>query len=504
MPTKPATVYLIGAGPGDPGLLTLRGRQCLERADVVLYDYLAGERLRYFAKPGARQQCLGRHGQGKLWTQPQINEAMVQAAQSGQVVARLKGGDPGVFGRLAEELDALIAAGVPFEIVPGVSSATAVAAYAGVTLTDRDQASCVTFVTGHEQADKEGSAVDFASLATSPGTLVIYMGVTTAEHWSGELIRHGRPAETPVLLVRRCSLPDQRTHETTLGEVAGLLAPDADGKRAIRPPLLAIVGDVARRRDAAAWFTGRPLFGQTVLVTRPEGQADAMADRLRELGAQVLLQPAIQIGPPGGWEAVDDATDRLAEFDWVVFSSSNGVRFFLDRLLERGLDARALGGCRLAAIGPRTAESLADYSLRADLLSGEYRAEALAEVLSERCAGGRVLLIRASRGREVLAEQLTDAGAAVEQVVVYQSTDTPAPDPDVAAALAAGEVDWTTATSSAIARSLVRLFGDQLRMTKLAAISPLTAGVLADGGFQVAATAGVYTADGLIDAMTGG
>lgn len=501
MPTPPATVYLIGAGPGDPGLLTLRGKQCLERADVVLYDYLAGERLRYFAKPDARMECLGRHGQGKLWTQTQINQAMVEAAQRGEVVARLKGGDPGVFGRLAEELDALIAAAVPFEIVPGVSAATAAGAYAGVTLTDRDQASCVTFVTGHEQAGKAGSAVDFASLAASPGTLVVYMGVTTADHWSGQLLRNGRPADTPVLLVRRCSLPDQTTHQTTLGEVAGLLAADATGRRAIRPPLLAIVGPVARRSEAAMWFTGRPLFGQTVLVTRPQGQADAMAERLRELGAEVLVQPAIQIEPPSDWSAVDSAADRLEEFDWVVFSSSNGVRFFLDRLIERGIDARRFGRAKLAAIGPRTAESLAGYSLRADLLPDEYRAEALAEVLAQACDGRRVLLIRASRGREVLAEQLAAAGASVEQTVVYRSVDTPGANADAAAALAAGRVDWTTATSSAIARSLVRLFGDDLRKTKLAAISPLTAGVLTEAGFSPAATATSYTADGLIDAI---
>lgn len=501
MKQSTGNVYLIGAGPGDPGLLTLRGRECLQRADVVLYDYLSGSRLLEWTRPDAELYCLGRHGQGKLWKQTEINDRIVAEALAGRTVARLKGGDPNVFGRLAEEVDALTAAGVPFEVVPGVTTAVAAGSYAGVTVTDRDRASCVAFVTGHERPDKLTSAIDFAALANFPGTLVIYMGVTTAERWSSELIRCGKPADTPVVLVRRCSLPDQTTRDCTLGNVAQVLGPDPETGTKIRPPLVAIIGEVARRQEVGSWFTERPLFGQTVLVTRPKRQAGPMAQRLRELGAHVLLQPVIEILPTEDTAKIDHAIDQLAATDWVVFSSRNGVEFFLGRLREQGLDARALGNCQLAAIGPATAEALAEFSLRADLHPQEYRAEALAQALSDRARGKRVLLVRASRGREVLAEQLSAAGAHVEQVVVYRSIDIEQPSPEIASAMAAGQVDWTTATSSAIGRSLVQLFGDDLRETKIAAISPLTAGVLSELGHAAEVVAEQYTADGTIDAI---
>ncbi|MEM9187388.1 MAG: uroporphyrinogen-III C-methyltransferase [Planctomycetota bacterium] len=494
-PTPP-TVYLIGAGPGDPGLLTLRGRECLARADVVLHDYLAGERLLNLARPDARLYCLGRHGAGKLWSQQEINERMVAEARAGACVARLKGGDPGVFGRLAEEVEALSAANLAFEVVPGVTTAAAAGAYAGVTITNREQASCVAFVTGHEEPNKPDSSLDYATLARFPGTLVIYMGVTTAAHWSGELIRHGKPVATPVVLVRRCSLPDQTTIDCTLGQVPAVLAPGL-----VRPPLVAIIGEVARRSELSSWFTRRPLFGKTVLVTRPQRQAGPMVQRLRDLGADVLLQPVIEVLPPTDWSVVDAAIDRLSEFDWVVFSSRNGVQALMDRVAERGFDARRFGSARLAAIGPATAAALGDYGLSADLHPEEYRAEALAEVLAAGASGKRVLLLRASRGREVLAEQLAAAGAEVEQVVVYRSVDVKAPDAQVAGALAAGRVDWTTATSSAIARSLVSLFGEDLRKTKLAAISPLTAGAMNECGHAAAAVAREYTAEGVVAAI---
>ena len=489
-------VYLIGAGPGDPGLLTLRGRDCLAMADVVLYDYLAGERLLEIARPDAELYCLGRHGQGKLWKQPDINERIVEEAHAGKIVARLKGGDPNIFGRLGEEIEALVAANVPFEVVPGVTATVAAGAYAGVTVTHRDQSSCVAFITGQEKPGKDASAIDYAALANFPGTLVVYMGVTTVEHWSQALLRHGKPTDTPVVLVRRCSLPDQTTFDTTLGDVAEVLEP---GK--VRPPLIAIIGDVARRIEVSNWFTRRPLFGKTVLVTRPRGQADAMADRLRDLGAEVLLQPVIEIRPPRDSSRLDGAIEQLADFSWIVFSSRNGVVAFFMRIREKGLDARVFGAAKVATIGPATADALARYSLRADLHPKEYRAEALAEALASDADGKRFLLVRASRGREVLAEQLTAAGGVVEQVVAYESVDVEQPTAEIAEALAAGQIDWTTVTSSAIARSLANLFGDELRKTKLAAISPLTAGALKGVGHQATATAEDYTADGVVDAI---
>jgi uroporphyrinogen III methyltransferase/synthase len=298
--------------------------------------------------------------------------------------------------------------------------------------------------------------------------------------------------------VRYCSLPEQQTLRTTLGEVPHVLAP---GK--IRPPALIVVGDVVAAQAEMNWFTSRPLFGKTVVVTRPEHQVDDITHRLTELGATALVQPAIRIDPVANFEAVDAAIKRLHEFDWLVFSSANGVKHFLDRIEARGDDLRQLAGCRLAAIGPGTAAALADYHLRADLVPREYRAEALSESLiaSGEVAAKRFLLLRASRGREVLAERLTAAGADVEQVVVYLSTDITQPTEEVAEALAAGRVDWITVTSSAIARALVALLGQELGKTKLAAISPLTAGVLADAGYPPNVVADVYTAEGLLAAI---
>ena len=530
-------VYLVGAGPGDPGLLTLRGKACLEEADLVLYDYLANPHLLRHAAPQAQLVCLGRHGKGsekgsgkgesrgtagpgdsdaghgdaptalahgRLLPQEEVNRQMIEAARTGKTVVRLKGGDVGIFGRAAEETAALEAAGIPYEVVPGVTTAMTAGSHAGIWLTDREQSSCVALVTGHECRSPEGQKLDFDALARFPGTLVFYMGVTTAADWVAALLEHGKPADTPTAIIRHCSLPKQEVIETVLGDLPQVIA-----ERRLRPPAIILVGEVVGTRAQADWFMTKPLFGRTVLVTRPAHQAEPMLERLIHLGAEVLCQPAIEITPPDDWQKVDAAIGRLGEFDWLVFSSANGVRYFLDRLLETGHDLRALAHVKLAAIGPATVEALAEYRLKADCQPDEYRAEALAETLAGQLPGpsagqgraGRMLLLRASRGREVLAEMLTAAGAQVEQAVVYESRDVAQLTPEVAEALAAGNIDWITATSSAIARSLVQLFGDDLRRAKLAAISPLTAQVLAEAGVTPAAVATDYTGDGLIDAI---
>lgn len=492
-------VYLVGAGPGDPGLLTLRGAECLREADLVLYDYLASPLLLAHLRPGAEVVCLGRHGHGRLMSPAEVNAAMIGAARDGRTVVRLKGGDPTIFARAADELAALEAAGVPYEIVPGVSAAQAASSHAGIPLTQRDQASCVALVAGQESGEKRAAdQLDYSALAKFPGTLVFYMGVTTAPHWSAALIAAGKPPATPVAIVRRCSFPDQQTIFTTLGEVGTLLSGGA-GK--MRPPAVVIVGEVAREREAENWFTSRPLFGRTILVTRPEGQGDALANRLRKLGADVMFQPAIAISQPASWTPVDAAIARLHEFDWLVFSSANGVEYFMRRIDALGYDVRRLGGVKLAAIGPATADELRKFHLSPDLQPDEYRAEALAAALGPEARGRRFLLARASRGREVLAEALTAAGAIVQQICVYESRDVTQPDEVVATALDAGLFDWTTVTSSAIARSLVGMFEGALRNTRLVAISPLTASVLSELGHAPAVVAETYTTDGIIDAI---
>jgi uroporphyrinogen III methyltransferase/synthase len=489
-------VYLVGAGPGDAGLLTLRGAECLRLADVVLYDYLASPELLTHIRAGTERICLGRHGHGRLMSQAEINEAMIRHAKNGSKVVRLKGGDPAIFARVAEELAALNAAGVPYEIVPGVTAAQAASSHASIPLTDRDEASCVAFVTGQEKQDQASAdSLDYAALAKFPGTLVFYMGVTTAGTWSRALIDHGKRPDTPAAIVRRCSLPDQQTFFTTLGELGETVR-----AKNLRPPAVVIVGDVAKERDVSNWFTTRPLFGRTVLITRPEHQSDDLAARLQNLGANVLRQPAIEIGPPTDWSSVDQTIERLAEFDWLVFSSSNGVEHYLGRVLSLGHDMRRLASVRLAAIGPGTAAALAEFHLKADLQPDTYRAESLAESLAPITRGKKILLIRASRGREVLAEMLNAAGATVEQVVVYESRDVATADEDIAHELAAGNIDVITVTSSAIAHSLVRLFGDDLRKTRLAAISPVTAATLIELGFAPAIVAVTYTTEGLVQA----
>jgi uroporphyrinogen III methyltransferase/synthase len=348
---------------------------------------------------------------------------------------------------------------------------------------------------GYGQA---GPEVDYEALAGFPGTLVFSMGVTHAARWSGALLRRGKPSETPVAIVHWRGWNDHKTVRCTLGTVAQVIA-----QRGLGSPAVVFVGGSVSCAPEVSWFAARPLFGQRVLVTRPRHQAGPLLERLAELGAQILVQPAIRISEPADWGPVDAELASVDRYDWLVFSSANGVRCLLDRLFERGGDLRRLASVRLAAIGPATAEELAKYRLRADLVPEEYRAEALGAVLGAEASGRTFLVARASRGRQVLAEQLTAAGGTVRQIVVYRSTDVEEPDPEVAAALAEGRIDWVTVTSSAIARSLVRLFGDALRHSKLASISPVTSGVLGELGYRPAVEATRYTMEGLVEVMVG-
>jgi uroporphyrinogen III methyltransferase/synthase len=496
MTDSPAKVYLVGAGPGDPGLVALRGCQCLAQADVVLYDYLVNPQILAHAPPGAQLICLGRHGHDRIMPQDEINAQLVALARAGKTVVRLKGGDPVIFAHAAEELAALRQAGVPYEIVPGITAALAVGSYAGIPLTQGDAASAVALVTAQERRDKLALGLDYAALAAFPGTLVFYMGVTTAGHWTRQLLDAGKSPDTPVAIVRRCSWPDQQTVTCTLGTLAAAVA-----SRRLRPPALFVIGPVAALGSTRNWFVERPLFGRTVMIARPAHQAQPLVALLSELGAGVVVQPAIEIGPPDDWAPLDRALTQIDRYDWLVFSSANGVRAVLDRLLA-SRDLRALAGVKLAAIGPGTADEVARYHLRADLVPSEYRAESLAEALLESTAGAsRLLLARASRGREVLAELLRAGGRQVEQVIVYSSRDVSEPDPEVAARLDAGGIDWVAVTSSAIARSLGRLFGQSLRKTRIVSISPVTTETLRELGYDVAAEAHPYTMSGLVGAI---
>ena len=483
-----------GAGPGDPGLITLRAVECLQQADLVLYDYLANSAALEHASPSAELVCLGYHATGRQLTPDEIVAEMLAGARMGKTVVRLKGGDPSVFGRGADEVGALREAGIPFEIVPGITAGIAVAAFCEIPITHHDVASAVALVTGQERHNKAESHLDYGALAEFPGTLIIYMGVTKAVQWSRALIERGKPAETPVAIVRWCTWSRQQTFRCTLGTVAEVVK-----QQGLRPPALFVVGKVVEHAPLLTWFAARPLFHTRVLVAGSLATSDKLRRRFAALGADVITEPAIRITDPSDWAPVDAALDRLEQYDWLAFSSGNGVDYFFRRLFERGRDARWLGRVKLAAIGSATADRLARYHLQADLVPEQ--SQAASRVLEGEAAGRRFLLPGTNRGRQVLADELEKAGAHVDQIVVYDSVDVEQPNPQVAMALSGGEIDWITVTSAGTAQSLVRLYGDALRHARFASISPLTSAALRDLGFEPAAEASPPTADALLEVI---
>jgi len=491
-------VYLVGAGPGAPELITLRGVACLRKADVILYDYLINPLLLRHARPDAVKVSLGRHGRERVWKQAEINAELVRLGLAGKTVVRLKSGDPSVFGRGAEEGEVLAEAGIPFEVVPGITAGLAASSYGGIPITHREFSSAVALVTGHEDADKTSSSLDFSALASFPGTLVFYMGVTTVDRWSSALLQAGKPADTPVGIIRRCSFPDQQVMTSTLGKVA-----QEYPKERLRPPVIFLVGEACTWQPSLGWFSQRPLFGQRIAITRPESQAASLVEPLSDLGAEVFVSPTISISPAEDTGPLDHSITHIDGFDWLVFSSTNGVEYFFHRLFDLGYDLRQLGKIRIAAVGSGTAEALANYHLKADLVPPEFRAESLSAALISQLSptANRLLLIRANRGRDVLPQELAAAGAQVTQVVAYSSTDIPSPDPILLDKLAAGQLDWVTVTSSAIAKSLARLYGDELKKAKLVSISPITTATLTELGYPPAAEAANFSMEGIVEAI---
>jgi len=499
------TVFLVGAGPGDPGLLTVRGREVLATADLVVYDLLANDRLLDLAPPSAERIFAGKAKGRMTFSQEEINRLLVDHARRGRRVVRLKGGDPFVFGRGAEEAEHLHASGIPFVVVPGVTAGVGVTALAGLPVTHRASSSAVAFVTGHGDpeaapADAEHPRVDWDALVAFPGTLVIYMGVTRLGDLCRALIRRGKAAGTPAAMVESGTLPRQRTVVATLADL-----PERVAVAGLGPPALLVVGDVVSRRPALDWFERRPLFGRRIVVTRPAEDSGRSVATLEDLGAEVLVAPTVAIRPVDDFAAVDRAIGRLGEFDWLVFTSSHGVAHFLDRLLATGRDLRALGPVRLAAIGTSTAETLAGYRLRADLVPPTARSESLAEAIRSGPGGGRVLLARADRGRAALVEGLAPF-AEVEDLAVYRNVDAEALPAGVVRRVEAGTVDWITVTSPAIVGRLFdllpvaarRLVGPSIR---LASLSPVTSEATRKLGWPVAVEAAEATWDSLVAAI---
>lgn len=503
MGKKTGIIYLVGAGPGDPKLLTLRGKECLERADVVLYDYLANPALLDFAPAGAERIYVGRRGRGQYQDQSEINRLLIEKARAGKVVVRLKGGDPFVFGRGGEEAEAVAGAGLPFEIVPGVTSAVAAPAYAGIPVTHRTLASTVTFVTGHEDPTKETEALEWPRLATVHGTLVFLMGVKNLPAIVANLRREGKPADTPAAVIRWGTKSSQRTVIGTLGTIVGKAA-----EAGIEPPSVIVVGEVVRLREQLNWFETRPLFGKRVLVTRARVQAGELSRLLVEQGAEPVECPTIQIVPPGSWAELDEAIAGLRRYQWLVFTSVNGVKPFMERLQRKGLDGRAVAGLRLCCIGPRTAEALAAYGLRADVIPAEYQAEGLIEAMKAAgVKGQRVLIPRAAVAREMLPEQLRALGADVHVVTAYRTVLPEVEADRVKDLLKKQALHVLTFASSSTVRNFSGLFDSREEMRRLtgsvivACIGPITAKTAAEEGLPVTITAAENTIPALVEAI---
>ncbi|MBI3603204.1 MAG: uroporphyrinogen-III C-methyltransferase [Nitrospirae bacterium] len=496
-------VYLVGAGPGDPSLLTLRGKECLEQADVVFYDYLANPVLLDHAPARAERIYVGRRGRGAYRDQREINRLIVEKAKAGKIVVRLKGGDPFVFGRGGEEAEAVAAAGLSFEVVPGVSAAVAAPAYAGIPVTHRTMASTVTFVTGHEDPTKGDSCLEWPRLASVSGTLVFLMGMKNLPAIVEHLTREGKPPDTPVALIRWGTRSNQRTVVGTLRDIVA----KAEAAR-LEPPTTIVIGPVVRLREQLNWFETRPLFGKRILVTRAKEQAGELSQLLRSYGADPVECPTIQIVPPDSWSGLDEAIADLRRYQWLVFTSVNGVRPFMDRLRHRGLDVRALSGLKLCCIGPRTAEELARHGLQADLVPSEFQAEGVIDGLKAAgIAGQRILIPRAEVAREILPEQLRAAGAEVRVVTAYR-TVLPSVDAERLKDLfRQGEVHVVTFASSSTVRNFCRLFASAAEMNVLmaqstvACIGPITAQTAAEAGLSVSIVPAENTMPALVQAI---
>jgi len=492
-------VYLVGAGPGDPALVTLKAVERIRNAEVIIYDYLANEKLLDFAPPEAERIYVGKKAGDHAMSQEQINGLLVDKGRK-SVVVRLKGGDPFIFGRGGEEALALEGAGVEFEIIPGVTSAIAVPAYAGIPLTHRGLSSSVAFITGHEMAGKESSAIHWDRLATGVGTLVFLMGVKNLAHIASQLVAHGRAEETPAAVIRWGTTAEQQTVTGTLGNIGRIV--EVAG---IKPPAIIVVGEVVGLRQQLNWFEDRPLFGKKVVVTRAREQASDFRLLLEEKGAQCLEFPTIEVVPPTDWAPLDRAINRLKDYDWVVFTSVNGVRFFFHRLEQQGEDVRALRGLRIGAIGPKTAAAVAERGLQLDLVPSEYRAEAVIDALGrEEVRGKKFLLPRAAKAREILPEKLNEMGARVDVVSAYETIRPPGKGEEVRRLLQKGDIACVTFTSSSTVENFAAMFPDEdlvslVGHATVACIGPITAETAHRHHLEVKVMPAEYTIEALAD-----
>jgi uroporphyrinogen III methyltransferase/synthase len=494
-------VYLVGAGPGDPGLITVKGLRCLEQAQVVVYDRLLGPSLLEAVPDSAERVFVGKERGRQALTQDEINQLLVDRARAGKVVVRLKGGDPFIFGRGGEEALTLAGANIPFEVVPGITSAIAAPAYAGIPLTHRKMASCFTVVSGSEDPAKPESAIPWETLARTGGTLVVLMGWATLESILETLQREGMPAATPAALIQWGTWTKQRAVAGTLENIL------ARGQEAgLKPPVIAIIGEVVTLRDQLRWFDCRPLFGKKVLITRSRTQASRLRSLLEELGAEPVELPSIEIAPLEDCTRLDAALTRLHSFRWVIFTSANSVEAVFDRLEQQGKDARAFSSATVGAIGPATAHALMQRGIKADFIPARSVSESVVEELSGRDWQGVPILLPGSNiGRDVLEQGLTSLGASVERVAVYR-TLTPESAGSQARQILEQGMDVVTFTSSSTVSNLLDILDgnkQQLESSLIACIGPITATTAQELGLRVDVVADEHTVEGLVDALVG-
>ncbi|MFO8085265.1 MAG: uroporphyrinogen-III C-methyltransferase [Desulfobacterales bacterium] len=495
-------VYLVGAGPGDPGLITVKGKECIEKADVIIYDYLASPTLLRYANSKAEMIYVGKKGGEHTLSQEGINDLIVQKAKTGATVTRLKGGDPFIFGRGGEEAEVLIKAGIGFEIVPGITSAIAAPAYAGIPLTHRKFTSTVAFITGHEDPSKDNSSINWASLAHGIGTLVFLMGVKNLPNIVKELVNNGKSPETPAALVRWGTTSRQKTVSGTLSDIVERVR-----ENKMKAPAIIVVGDVVRLREQMKWFESRPLLGKKIVVTRAREQASDLVENLLEMGADVLECPTIKVVPAQDLSLLDLAISRLKSYEWIVFTSVNGVKHFFERLYATGLDARALGHLCTAAIGPATSDMLFKFGLKTDIIPESYRAESVVEAFSKQnIAGKNILLPRAGEARPILPVELKKMGANIDEIITYRTVQDRQNVDILLENLQNSHIDMVTFTSSSTVKNFKALIADDMisplmNGVTVACIGPITADTAKELGFNVHVVADKYTIPGLCEAI---
>jgi len=495
-------VYLVGAGPGDPGLVTVRGLELIKKADVIVYDNLIPNRLLQQARTDAELIYVGKQAGEHSLPQEQINQLLIEKASQKEIVVRLKGGDPFVFGRGAEEAIELVKANIKFEVVPGVSAGIAVCAYAGIPVTHRDFASDLAFITGHEDPTRVGeSHIDWQSLGRWQGTLVFYMGVKNLATICDNLQKHGMAGETPAAIIHRGTTAAQRTLKATISTIADLAA-----EHNFAPPAIIVIGKVVDMRDQLNWFESRPLFGSRIVVTRSRAQAGELVNRLSLLGADVLEFPTIKIKPPLDGQPLRKAIHNLHRYHWIIFTSVNGVDFFFEYLNNAGHDSRCLKGVRVCAIGPATSGRLKDFGIVADLVPPEFVAESIVSSIGQAddMKGKNILLPRADIARVDLAEALGRMGAHVEEVIAYRTVTDESPRDEILDALQKDNIDWITFTSSSTVKNFFTQIDAALlsgRSLRIASIGPITSAAVKQAGLNVDVEALEYTIDGLVQAI---